>query len=108
MIRPIMVMILIDANQNSHSPKARVPRKLMMITTTAMMVIQAALLMVSFQSMSTVSTKRNERRPGRENPHTIDQDGGGGQLGGKGDDPSVPIIPAKNRTTVSPNGDNPQ
>ena len=45
-----MVMTLMDANQNSHSPKARVPKKLMTITTKPIKVIQAALLMVSFQS----------------------------------------------------------
>ena len=101
-----MVMTLMEANQNSHSPKARVPKKLMTMTTKPVMVIQAALLTLSSQSaivhQNRAKRKRNERLGRQE--RTVDKDGGGGQLGGKSDDPRVPIVPAKNRSVSVPNG----
>lgn len=45
MIRPTIVKILILANQNSASPYALAPNKLMVTTTTKQRVIQTALLM---------------------------------------------------------------
>lgn len=35
-----------------------------------------------------------------ETRRTVDEDGGGGQLGGQSDDPRVPIVPANNRMTL--------
>ena len=52
----MMVRTLMEANQNSHSPKARVPKKLMTMTTIPVMVIQTALLI--FLSQSVIVHKR--------------------------------------------------
>ena len=47
----MIVRTFIEANQNSHSPKAAVPKKLMMTTTTPVTVIHTALLVLLSQSI---------------------------------------------------------
>lgn len=61
MINPTMVRILIEANQNSHSPKK--PKKLMATTTTRQIEIQRALLIVSFHKL--IKTAAADNSAGR-------------------------------------------
>jgi len=94
----MMVMTLMEANQNSHSPKARVPKKLMTMTTIPVKVIQTALLILLSQSV--IVRKRYQHRVKRiakMRRRTVDEDSGSGQLSRKGDDPRIPIVPTKNR-----------
>jgi len=77
----------------------------MVTTTIPVMVIHTALLVLVSQSVSVhkryqYSLRLREMIGQVETRRTVDEDGGGGQLGGQSDDPRVPIVPANNRMTL--------